>query len=145
MNRPRDTNLAERLPLASLREVFEQRGVRIALCFGSYASGETHDRSDVDIAVEFDNTRPGEERYSDSFFELYRDVATVLDTENVDIVDVHSLSGSMVCAVFDHGVLLYGDAVRAETLREQLAATDEKRPPRRRLDEAIERIDENIV
>lgn len=143
MNRAGEAALDEKLPLDDLEDVFERWDIRLAICFGSYALGRTHDRSDVDLAIEFEHTRPGDEEYTETFFGLYRDVTAVLDTENVDIVDVHSLSNSLGRSVVETGVLVYGDSARVENLRDRFDPEDDS--PRERLDAAIERIDEKIA
>jgi predicted nucleotidyltransferase len=144
MERAEQTPLDSRLPLRDLEDEFRERGVRLAICFGSQASDETHDKSDIDIAVEFKEMRPGDEGYNDAFFDLYGAVSEVLGTDDVDLVDVHSLSRSLTRTVFDDGVLLFGTPERVQALQKQVADTAE-RQPKERLDEAIERIDEHLA
>ncbi len=145
MERAAETGLSERLPLEELVAVFEREPVRLALCFGSRATGRTHDHSDIDLAVELEGLRPGDEGYNDAFFGLYAEVTGVLGREDVDLVDIHSLSGSLARAVFETGVLLYGDPERVPTLEAQVDTERDDRPPRERLDSAIERIDEHLA
>lgn len=54
MKRATDTDLNDRLPVEELNTVFEQTPVKVALCFGSQATGSVHPQSDIDIAVELD-------------------------------------------------------------------------------------------
>ena len=145
MDRGADTGVADRLPLEDLQEVFEREPVRLVLCFGSQASGRVHDHSDVDLAIELDGLQPGDEGYNDVFFRVYREVTDVLDRDDVDIVDVHSLSGSLARTVLADGVRIYGMSARVESLREQLDTELDDRSPRERLDEAIERMDEHLA
>lgn len=144
MEQAADTDLGERLPVAQLRTQFERAPVRVAICFGSQARGETHGRSDIDFAVEFDEVQPGDEEYNEAYFRLLAALTTVLETEDVDLVDVRAASDSVVRTIIDQGILLYGSSERVETLREQLL-TDEQDSPRERLDGAIERIDEHLA
>lgn len=145
MEQAAETDLSHRLPLESLRAVFADWSVSVAICYGSQATGQTHDRSDVDLAVEFAEIQPGDKGYNDAFFGLYADVTEALGMEAVDLVDVHSLSGSLARAVFETGVLVYGDPARVDILHEQLDTEVDERPPRERLDEAIERMDEYLA
>ena len=144
MKQAADTDLDERLPVAHLREQFERAPVRIAICFGSQARGETHSRSDIDFAVEFDEMQPDDQEYNEVYFRLLATVTTVLETEDVDLVDIHTASDSLVRTIVDKGILLYGSSERVETLREQLY-TKEQHSPRERLDGAIERIEEHLA
>lgn len=144
MEQATDTELSERLPVAQLRTQFEGSPVRVAICFGSQARGKTHGRSDIDFAVEFDEIQSGDEEYNEAYFRLLAALTTVLETENVDLVDVRATSDSLVRTILDQGILLYGSVERVETLREELL-TDEPDSPRERLDGAIERIDEHLA
>lgn len=135
----------ERLPLDALGDVFERAPVRLAVCFGSQATGDTHAHSDIDIAVEFAGLRPGDDGYNDAFFELYGEVASALGHEDVDLVDIHSVSGGFARALFESGVVIYGDPERFETLRESLDTDGETQSPRERLDRAIERMNEHLA
>lgn len=146
MDRIEDTETAAHLPLEAIRDVLSAAPVRLAILFGSAATGRTHPRSDVDIAIELEGLRPGQAGYNDAFLGVGVDLSDVLETDDVDVVDVHSLSGSLARSVFDDGVVLYGDVNRVETLRDRLSSADaDDRPPRERFDEALQRIDEHLA
>lgn len=145
MERASETDLADRLPLDELQAVFTQEPVRLAVCFGSQASGQVHGHSDVDIAIELDGLQPGDEGYNEVYFRVYRKVTEGLDREDVDLIDFHTLSGSLARAVFDTGVLLFGEPERVETLRKRVDTEPDSRSPRERLDRAIERMDEHLA
>lgn len=144
MEQASTTDVSERLPLTELRSVFDQHPVRLALCFGSQATGSVHDHSDVDLAIELDGIQPGDEAYNDVFFEVYNSVTAVLNREDVDLIDIRSASNSLAQAVFDTGVLLYGEPERAEQLKKRVGESDD-RHPRDRLDSAIEQMDEHLA
>ncbi|MEF8786195.1 MAG: nucleotidyltransferase domain-containing protein [Haloarculaceae archaeon] len=146
MERVEETDLGQRLPVDTLQQLFEEQQVRLAICFGSYASGRTHSQSDIDLALEFEDVRPGDDSYNDTFFRVYEAVSTALETDDVDLLDIHSLSGSLAQTVLTDGILIYGNAERVEALREQLIVEEtEQQSPRDRLDTAIERIDEHLA
>jgi predicted nucleotidyltransferase len=141
-----EVELGKRLPIEQLQQLFDERQVSLAICFGSYATGETHSRSDIDFAIEFAKLRPGDESYNDQFFEVYGALSQELDTDDVDLLDIHSLSGSLARTVLTDGILVYGDIERVEHLREQLVKSGgEQRSPGERLDAAIERIDDHLA
>jgi predicted nucleotidyltransferase len=139
------TGLPDRLPITELQKAFDQKPVRLAICFGSYVSGETHATSDIDIAVEFEKLEPGDSGYNDVFFEVYEAVSQALGTDTVDLLDIHSLSNSLARSVLTNGVLVYGDIDRVEPLQEQRLSETNERSPRDRLDHAIERIDSHLA
>ena len=138
-------DIDDSLDLDTLREVLRQHPVRLAILFGSHATGTTHAASDIDIAVEFDSHRPSDRDYNDVFLGLSADLSDTLGTDDVDLVDMHALSPALAESIFDHGVLLVGDQEHAAELRRQATATDsEAQSPRERLDAALARIDAHL-
>ena len=134
------------VPVDALRSTLEGHPVRLAILFGSRARGDTHSRSDVDIVVEFDGLRPGDERYNEAFFGLGADLSETLETDDVDLLEVHSLSPPLARAVFEDGILLFGSAERVEELREELPTSRaDGSSPRERFDEALRRIDDHLA
>ncbi|MFB6228194.1 MAG: nucleotidyltransferase family protein [Halobacteriales archaeon] len=129
----------------NIRSVLEDHPVRLAILFGSHATGRAHEESDVDLAVELDGLEPGSPGFNDAFFGLSADLSETLGTDDVDLLDVHMLSPGIAKAVFDDGVLLLRSSERAEELRAELVATADDRTPRERLDEAIRRIDDHLA
>ena len=72
-------------PATTVREVLEAQAVRLGVLFGSRARGTAGTHSDVDIAVEFD------ESVDDRFrarLTLGADLARALSTDDVDVVDL---------------------------------------------------------
>lgn len=140
------TDVTGVLPLDEIRSVLDDHPIRLAILFGSCADGTTHSGSDIDIAVELDGFQPGDTDYNEAFFGLSADLSETLRTDDVDLVDVHTLSPSLARAVFDDGVLLVGDSERVDTLRRELIPEDDdEHSPRERFDEALERIDHHLA
>lgn len=145
MRTSEDATIDTPLPLETLREVLRDHPVEIAFLFGSHAHGETHARSDIDIAVTFETIRPGDSNYNEVFFGLSAALSDVLATDDVDLVDLRTASPELLEAVFDQGVLLVGDPERAAALRDELTAgPSADRSPRERFDAALARIDEHL-
>lgn len=133
-------------PLEAIRSTLEAHPVRLAVLFGSHARGESHARSDIDLAVELDGIRPGQPTFNEAFFGLSADLSETLETDGIDLVDVHTLSPPLARVVFEEGVILVGSERRAEELREELGADIERdRSPRERFHEALRRIDEHMA
>lgn len=139
------TDLDSSLDLDTLRSVLREHPVRLAILFGSHATGTTHSGSDIDIAVEFDDQRPSDPGYNDTFLGLSADLSDTLGTDAVDLVDLQTLSPSLAESIFDHGVLLVGDHDHAAARRREVTAADaETQSPRERLDAALARIDAHL-
>jgi predicted nucleotidyltransferase len=131
------------VPIDVLRSTLAAYPIRLAILFGSHATGTSHQTSDIDVAVEFDGLEPGDEDFNEVFFGLSADLSEIVGTDDIDLVDVHMLPSTLIRTVFDDGILLIGTETYAETRREQLlAAADPEQSPQERLDEAIRKIDE---
>ena len=139
------TALDTSLDLDALQAVLREHPVRLAILFGSHATESTHATSDIDLAVEFDDHRPSDPSYNGVFFGLSVDLSDALETDDVDLVDLHAVSPALAAAIFENGVLLVGDHEHAAELRRQLTATEsEQQSPRERLDAALDRIDDHL-
>lgn len=138
---------AEAMGRTAIRETVtstvEEFPVSLAILFGSHATETTHPTSDIDIAVELEGLRPGDGRYNDTFLGLSAAIAEAFGTDDVDVVDVHSLPPAMARSVLTDGHLLVGDPGRIETLRRQLPPAEEARSSvSDRFDERLRRIEE---
>ena len=65
-----------------------QRYVKLAYLYGSAAKGKAGKLSDVDIAVLFDDSLSKKERFKLQL-ELIGDIAALLKTDKVDLVDIN--------------------------------------------------------
>lgn len=139
------TALDELLDVDGIRAVLREHPVRLAILFGSYATETTHPGSDVDVAVEFDGTRPSEPGYNDVFLGPSADLSEALETDEVDLVDLQAVPSALAEAIFETGVLLVGEEAHAAELRRKLTASGSDQPsPRERLDAALDRIDAHL-
>lgn len=68
-----------------------------------------------------------------------------LGTDDVDLVDLRTVSPTLAKSVFDHGVPVVGDPEHASQVRRQLVKSDTETPsPRERLDTALAKIDTHL-
>lgn len=73
------------------------------------------------------------------------DLSDALDTDDVDLIDLQTVSPELAESIFEQGVLLIGDPDHATTIRNQLTAAESTdRSPRERFDAAIAKIDEHL-
>lgn len=128
---------------STLRSVLERHPVRLAVLFGSYATGAADARSDVDVLVELD---PGTDRRTVAM-DLLRDLSVELDRNDVDLSLVDDVDPRVGLAAFEHGDLVLGTADRVEQLRGRFEGSVE--PPSReelrdRFDDVLEAVDAAI-
>jgi predicted nucleotidyltransferase len=133
--------------LAALREALERHPVRVAVLFGSVVTGETHARSDVDIAVEFEDTVDDPAEY---VLPLVADLESAVGRNDVDLALVSNVKPRVGLAAFSEGVCLVGTRERMETLRRRferaVAELDRGRSSLRdRFDAVIENVDESLA
>ncbi len=110
----------------TLRSVLDGHPVSFAMVFGSAARGSMDDRSDVDVAVEFDDHRPGDDGYSDVYLRLVSDLDGALPTD-VDVVDVHSMPPQFARVAFDDGDAIVGSDSRRRELEREMAGDSPSR------------------
>lgn len=133
------------LDLDALQAVLREHPVRLTILFGSHATETAHATSDIDLAVEFDEHRSSDPSYNDVFLGLSADLSDALETDDVDIIDLHTVSPPLAAAIFENGVLLVGEAEHAAERRRQLTPSEsDQQSPRDRLDAALARIDDHL-
>jgi predicted nucleotidyltransferase len=134
---------------STLREtlvgVLTEYPVSVAFLFGSHARGETHDSSDVDIGVVFDSSQAGESGYNETLLGLSADLAVVLETDDVDVVDLRRAAPSLVRSVFEHGERLVGSEQTADKHRAELCHEEGGPSPAERFDDALAAIDDHLA
>lgn len=136
----------EDVPIEECIRVLDSAPVRLALLFGSQVTGKTHSRSDIDIAIELDSKRPGDSGYNDEFFGISAQLSAAAGTDNIDLVDLHSVPSHVARSILENGVVIIGDPRRVGELRRRLGDGDgPSRSPRDRFDEYLERIDELLA
>jgi predicted nucleotidyltransferase len=133
--------------LEALREALHRHPVRVAVLFGSAATGGTHARSDVDVAVEFEDS-VGD--LAEHVLPLVTDLASAVGRNDVDLALVSDLDPRVGLVAFTEGVRLVGAQERMETLRRRFERTvaerDRTRPSlRERFDTVIENVDESLA
>lgn len=145
MRTSEEAAIEQSLPLERLQAVLQAYPVQAAILFGSHARGEPHSRSDIDIAVDFETARPSDPDYNEVFFGLSADLSEALESDDVDLVDMQTVSPKLAEAIFDQGVLLIGDLEHVVTIRKELPTpTSSDQSPRDRIDAALTKIDEHL-
>lgn len=128
----------------ALVSVLEGHPVSLAVLFGSAVRGERHPKSDIDVAVSFDSSAEGT---LDDQLSLSADLSVALDTDDVDLAVIDDLDPQVGVRAFSEGELLIGTEQQFADRRqqfEQLAEREDRDPPGKRFDAALERIDQMI-
>jgi predicted nucleotidyltransferase len=145
MRTAESTALDAAFDLDTLQAILREHPVRLAILFGSHATDTAHATSDIDLAVEFDEHRPSDPSYNDVFLGLSADLSDALGTDDVDLVDLHTVPPALAAAIFEKGILIVGTAEHAAELRRQLTAREsDQQSPRERLNAALARIDDHL-
>jgi len=128
--------------LSRLRETLARHPVSFAMVFGSAARGDSTERSDLDIAVEFSSLRPDDDGYSEAYLRLRSDLDDAFP-EAVDVVDVHATPPSFARSVFTDGRVVIGsESRRTELERERAGDPPSLTTARDRVAAAVERLRE---
>ncbi|WP_101297101.1 type VII toxin-antitoxin system MntA family adenylyltransferase antitoxin [Halegenticoccus soli] len=108
----------------------EEAPVSLALLFGSYATGRATIGSDVDIAVEYDDSL---EDLTNTHLSLVTDLTRILGRDDVDVVRITSVDPRIAVEALEQGELLIGTDEDAAQLRDRLE------PARKRQEELVQR------
>ena len=84
---------------ARLAPLFEDESLQLVLLFGSVATGNTHARSDIDLAFLFDV------RFD--VVELTNRVTRLLHYDNVDVIDLRSATPLLKYSAAKKGIAIY--------------------------------------
>ncbi|MCU4754276.1 nucleotidyltransferase domain-containing protein [Halobacteria archaeon AArc-curdl1] len=118
--------------LEAVRDHLQTTGVTYAVLFGSYASGNPTESSDVDICVRFPDDWTRHERFRqrnriDAHLQRCAEAF-------VDVSDLQALPDEIALNALEKGTILYGD--------ETVKATDQRRLKNRLEDSKASRLEE---
>ena len=102
----------------AIREVLAAHDIRLAILFGSAV--DDPEPADLDIAVEFDTWRPGDDGYASAYLALRNALEDAIDMA-VDLVDIHTADDAFLAVALDTGTRLYGSKQRYAELKEAVS------------------------
>lgn len=128
----------------TLRRVLSRHPIRLAVVFGSQVRGDAHPTSDIDLAVEFDDSVEGAK--TDARLRLIADVSSALGRNAVDVVDIATIRPAVGKSALEHGIVLLGSSERAEHYRDAFdrIENDSDRTRSERFDAVLDRIEELV-
>ncbi|SDJ69967.1 Predicted nucleotidyltransferase [Halovenus aranensis] len=98
----------------ALREVLAAHDIQLAILFGSALNAP--EPADIDLAVEFDTWRPGDDGYASAYLSLHTALEEAVGT-TVDLVDIHTADDAFLAVALDTGTYLYGSKQRYAELK----------------------------
>lgn len=93
--------------MEKLRDLVERYYLKLILIFGSYAKGESHPDSDMDIAVYSKRVLSEEEKIN-----LTYELCNIFRTHKIDLVDIKTASPLLKMEVFKDYIVLYQEDSR---------------------------------
>lgn len=142
MATPEDGTASEVDPQV-VADLLSEHPVRLAVLFGSQATGTVTAESDVDVAVEFDKSLSVEERHR-ARLDLIVDLMTALGMNDVDVTDLGTVRPAVGASALRTGTVLRGSEDRAAELLARFEAETSERSHEDRLrefDEILERLE----
>lgn len=122
--------------LDALRGVFEPAPVTVGILYGSYVRGDDHERSDVDLAVAFEDELSSTERTRERLALIER-LSAELGRDDVDVVVLGELPTDLRRSIRRDGVLVYGSLDEAESILDTSESRTEKERPLESFDEIL--------
>lgn len=104
------------LDLEAIVRILERVPVTLGVLYGSHARGEGTARSDLDLAVEFDEALSSVER-TRARLRLIERLSTELGTDDVDVVPLSRAPAELLEDILTDGILVYGSMADIEPYR----------------------------
>jgi predicted nucleotidyltransferase len=96
-----------------LAEAAKKHGILLMLRFGSWVTGKTHARSDLDIAVLLDHPKLSWEQHAD----LLHDIQALFPEQEVDLGLINHADPLFLKKITDDCQILYGPVERLQRLK----------------------------
>jgi len=125
MRRADDVSI-EGLDLASIRSILEESPVRVAILYGSFARGEANERSDVDLAVDFEESLSSVQR-TQARLALIDQMSRKLRKDAVDVVPLSRMPEEFRREVLADGILLIGSIEEGQDVESEPRETRQDR------------------
>ena len=111
------------LDVEAIVEIVADAPVSVAVLYGSYARGEQRPGSDIDVAVEFDESLSSTER-TRARLALIERLGTTLGTDDIDVTPFSKASADLKREILEDGICLYGSV--DEDLPEETTSHDKR-------------------
>lgn len=112
--RSREEVTVEGLDIDAIVASIDEFPVTLAILYGSYARGDARETSDIDLAVEFDDSLTSVER-TQTRVALIERVSTAVGADDVDVIPLARAPPSLVADILADGILIYGSPENLDT------------------------------
>jgi predicted nucleotidyltransferase len=120
------------LDVDAIVQILEEIPVTHAILYGSHARDDATATSDIDLAVEFEDSLTSGERTQTRVAIIER-LCTTLETDDVDVIPLSHAPAELVEEIFRDGILIYGSSEGLE--RYEQVRSQEHQTHRDRLEE----------
>jgi predicted nucleotidyltransferase len=131
------------LDVEAIVRILEDTPVTLGVLYGSHARGEATARSDIDLAVEFDESLSSVER-TRAHLGIIERLSTELETDDVDVVPLSRAPEDLLETILDDGILVLGATDDVETYRGQPPVVSDRRDQLDTFDDVLDEL-ERIV
>jgi predicted nucleotidyltransferase len=128
------------LDIERVVRTLERAPVTLCILYGSHARGEADGRSDIDLAVAFDESLSSVER-TRARLGLIEQLSTELGTNDVDVVPLSEAPSELVAEILTDGVLIYGSMTDLEPYRGQTPPPSTRQDRLAAFDDVLEELD----
>ena len=97
----------------------------VGVIFGSVSRGDDHERSDIDLAVAYEEGLSAAERTRERLSLIER-LSVRLGTDSIDITGIRDLPPKLHQSIRNDGVVVYGSLAEAEALLDSAESTRTK-------------------
>lgn len=127
----------------ALVDRLESAPIKLALLFGSHATGEATAGSDVDVAVAYEE---GVADVTDAHLSLVADLTRIVGHDDVDVVRLTTVDPRIAVEALEHGRLLVGTSEDVRSLRNRLEGPSQEREEavRARIEDAERAIERRL-
>ena len=114
------------LDVETIVQVLDEAPVNLGILYGSRARGETTPNSDIDLAIEFEESLSSTE-LTQTRLGLIERLTTELETDEIDVVPISRVPTELLEAILADGVLLYGSPENLDKYRRQASEVTRRR------------------
>lgn len=105
--RKREEATVPNLDIEAIVQILDEAPVTLAILYGSHARGDTTPNSDIDFAVEFEQSLSSTE-LTRARLGLIERLSIELETDEIDVVPLSRAHAELVEEILADGVLIYG-------------------------------------
>ena len=127
------------LDVDRIADVLDDAPVTVGVLYGSYARGDQHGRSDVDVAVGFETSMTPTER-TRARLSLIARLSADLGTDDVDVVPLSGVSPEVLDEIREDGILVYGSPEDVDRFVDTAAATCDRGEALRTFDDVLDEL-----